>query len=134
MQLEEAFWLASPVRPGESAEFLTRWRITNPEKIGKPHPPAFQPDTIFFTHLLDDEGQIVSQRDALDAPSWNWQVGDTLLQIHRLDLPQDMSAGPYRPFVGIYDRQTGERLPLSDDSGTGGGTLFEGPALEVAQS
>jgi 4-amino-4-deoxy-L-arabinose transferase-like glycosyltransferase len=134
VQLEEAFWISSPVRPGESAEFLTRWRITNPEKIGPPHPPAFQPDTIFFTHLLDDEGQIVSQRDALDAPSWSWQVGDTLLQIHRLDLPQDMNPGPYRPFVGIYDRQTGERLPLSDDSGTGGGTLYEGPVLEVAQS
>jgi hypothetical protein len=132
--LEEAYWLSSPVRPGEYAELLTRWRVTDPDNIGPPHPPAFQPDTIFFTHLLDDEGKIVSQRDALDAPSWSWQVGDTLLQIHRLDLPEDIGAGSYRPFMGIYDRQTGERLPLGDDSGLGGETLFEGPALEVAQS
>ncbi|MFN2193265.1 MAG: ArnT family glycosyltransferase [Candidatus Promineifilaceae bacterium] len=134
VQLIDVSWIASPVQPGQTAELLTRWRVINPDNIGPAHPPAFQPDTVFFTHLLDEGENLVSQDDALDAPSWSWQVGDTILQIHRLELPAETEAGSYQPVVGIYDRQTGERLPLNDASGLTAETLFRGPLLEVARS
>ena len=134
VQLVDATWISPQVQPGESVELLTRWQVTDPQNIGPRHPPTFQPDTIFFTHLLDGEGNIVSQRDALDAPSWSWQAGDTIMQIHHLALPAHLAGGSYQPFVGIYDRQTGERLPVHDDLGPTDQTLVPGPYLEVAQS
>ena len=134
VQLVDIRWMASEVQPGETAELLTRWQVVDPANIGLSHPPAFQPDTVFFTHLLDEDDQIISQRDALDAPSWSWQAGDTILQIHRLDLPSAIEAGSYYPVVGIYDRQTGERLQMNDASGPTAETFFRGPSLEVAQS
>ena len=134
VRLVDILWTSSAVQPGETAELLTRWQVIDPANIGPSHPPAFQPDTVFFTHLLDEEGQIISQRDALDAPSWSWQTGDTILQIHRLDLPSTIDAGSYYPIVGIYDRQTGERLRLNDTSGPTAETFFRGPPLEVARS
>ena len=134
VQLVDAVWLSGQARPGKSAEILTRWEVTDPQNIGPLHPPAFQPDTVFFTHLLDEEGNIVSQRDALDAPSWSWQAGDTILQIHRLELAAHLAEGSYQPFIGIYDRQTGDRLPIHDGSGPTAETVYPGPVLEVAQS
>ncbi|MFN2162593.1 MAG: ArnT family glycosyltransferase [Candidatus Promineifilaceae bacterium] len=133
VQLIDAAWLTPRAKPGESVELLTTWRVTDPDKIGPDHPPAFQPDTVFFTHLLDDAGNIVSQRDALDAPSWSWQPGDTILQVHRLQLPAGLQGGAYHPSIGIYDGQTGERVPLYDGSGPTAETVYAGPALEVAQ-
>jgi 4-amino-4-deoxy-L-arabinose transferase-like glycosyltransferase len=134
VRLVDVFWISSQVQPGETAELLTLWQVINPDNIGPAHPPAFQPDTVLFTHLLDEDGNIISQRDALDAPSWSWQTGDTILQIHNLDIPIEIDNGSYYPILGIYDRQTGERLPLSNNSETTGETLFEGPDLKVAQS
>jgi hypothetical protein len=134
VQLMDVSWIASSLQPGETGELLTRWRVTNPDAVGPPHPPAFQPETVFFIHLLDQEGNIVSQHDALDAPSWSWQAGDNILQIHRLENPSETAGGSYYPVVGIYDRQTGERLQLVGDAGVTGETVFKGPALKVAQS
>jgi hypothetical protein len=134
VQLVEATWLSPQARPGETVELMTRWQVIDPTDIGPLHPPAFQADTVFFTHLLDEEGNIVSQRDALDAPSWSWQAGDTILQIHQLELPAYLAGGIYQPFVGIYDRPTGDRLPIHDGLGPTAETVYPGPALEVAQS
>jgi hypothetical protein len=134
VQLIDVVWLTPRAQPGDSVELLTTWRVTDPASIGPVHPPAFQPDTVFFTHLLDDAGNLISQRDALDAPSWSWQAGDIILQVHQLDLPAGLQGGEYGSFVGIYDRQTGERLPLYDGSGPTAETLYPGPLLEVAGS
>ncbi|MFN2136128.1 MAG: ArnT family glycosyltransferase [Candidatus Promineifilaceae bacterium] len=134
IELLDAQWLAGPVSPGNNAELLTVWRVTNPANIGPAHAPTFTTDAVFFTHLLDASGAIVSQRDALDAPSWSWHDGDIILQIHQLPLGADLPAGAYEAFVGIYDRPTGERLPLFDDQGATNETMFPVPLLEVAQT
>ncbi len=134
VQLIDLVWLTPRAQPGDTVELLTTWRVTDPASIGPLHPPTFKPDTVFFTHLLDHAGNIITQRDALDAPSWSWHAGDTILQVHKLDLPAVLQTGEYRPFVGIYDRQTGERLPLYDASASTPETLYPGPLLEVAGS
>ncbi len=134
VQLVDVRWLKDQAQAGETAELLATWQVTDPQKIGPDHPPAFQPETVFFTHLLDEAGSIVSQRDALDAPSWSWQAGDTILQIHRLHLPDDLEQGAYQPVMGIYDPRTGERLPIHEDSSPTDRTLFPGPPLLVGDS
>ncbi len=46
-----------------------------------------------------------------------WQVGEILNDTHRLTLPADLKPGTYRIIVGLYDPQTGQRLPLLDAAG-----------------
>jgi hypothetical protein len=131
VRLIEARWLAPQAQPGKSAELLTSWEIVDPDRIGSVQPPTFKTDTVFFTHLLDENGTIVSQQDVLDAPSWAWQTGDVILQIHHLDLPVDLPAGVYHPLIGVYDRYTGTRLSLDNASGSPNENLFAAPDLSV---
>lgn len=105
-------WSAPTYEAGDVAEFLTVWRVLNPVRLGSQHPPAFKTDLNLFTHVLRPDGAIFLQRDALDAPSWDWQTGDTVLQIHQLAIPPDASAGEYPTEVGLYDRVTGDRLSV----------------------
>jgi hypothetical protein len=67
--------------------------------------------------VLGPQEQIIGQRDALDAPSWDWQPGDIILQIHPIVIPPETPAGSYTTIVGIYDRASGDRLPVLNASG-----------------
>ncbi|MCZ7666295.1 MAG: hypothetical protein M5U34_03135 [Chloroflexi bacterium] len=117
VQLLDAAWLETAVAPGETAELLTFWRVTDPAKIGPIHPPADATDTVFFTQILRPEGTVLSQHDSLDAPSWAWQTGDIFAQIHSLPIPPDTPPGVYQIISGVYDRLTLERLPTLDQNG-----------------
>ncbi|MDX1416964.1 MAG: glycosyltransferase family 39 protein [Candidatus Promineifilaceae bacterium] len=130
--LEQAYWLSPQVMPGETAELVTQWRILDPVKVGPIHAPAYATEAIFFSHVLDSNDGILAQQDLLGAPSWGWQAGDTILQVHAIDIPADAQPGPYPTVVGIYDRPTGQRLPLLDDRS--GATTAQVPHLQVAQS
>jgi 4-amino-4-deoxy-L-arabinose transferase-like glycosyltransferase len=123
-ELIGARWLEPNVGPGETAELLTVWRVLDPTHAGPLVPPSFTTDAVAFTHVLDGTGQVITQRDSLDAPSWAWQPGDLVLQIHPLTAPA--TAGTYSVVVGLYDRISGARLPVVD-----GGDTAAVPALIV---
>ena len=89
------------------------WRVIDPKNLGAFHPPTFKTDLNLFTHVLKD-GEVYLQRDALDAPSWDWQTGDTIIQVHQITIPKDTVIGEYKVRVGIYDRVNGERLKIKD--------------------
>ena len=110
-------WSDDTIAPGETAELVTFWQVTDPSKAGPIVPPAFETDVILFTHILDDSGNIVAQRDSLEVPSWNWHTGDVFIQVHPVFIPPEMQPGTYRAVVGVYDRTSGERLPLLNSSG-----------------
>ncbi len=120
--LLEGNWLKESVRPGEVAEFASVWKVIDPEKAGPIVPPAFETDVVLFSHVLDATGEILTQRDALEAPSWAWQSGDVFIQIHPVTVPVNTPAGAYETVVGIYDRSSGDRLPVIDEGGTVVGT------------
>ncbi|HOT90598.1 MAG TPA: hypothetical protein PLJ78_06085 [Anaerolineae bacterium] len=90
--------------PGETLNLLTAWEVE------KAHPA----ELVLFTHLLNAEGATVTQVDRLDAPSWQWQTGDRLAQVHALNLPPDMSPGRYYLVVGLYTRAGLQRLPINE--------------------
>jgi hypothetical protein len=50
-------------------------------------------------------------------PSWQWQAGDVILQIHQIWIAPDVEAGVYATAVGLYSEATGVRVPIvgSDD-------------------
>ncbi len=130
--LEGAQWFSPQVEPGETAELLTRWRIIDPAKAGPIHDLTGTTAAVIFAHVLDNDDQILAQKDTLDAPSWNWKGGDTILQIHAIPIPSDAQPGQYPVVLGIYDQPTGQRLPVvGNDLST---TTVNIPAIEVAQS
>ena len=130
--LEEAQWLSPQGIPGDTAELLTRWRVIDPAKVGPIHPPAYTTDAVFFTHILNENEGILTQNDTLDAPSWGWHTGDTILQVHLVSIPTDAQPGIYPAVLGIYDRPTGQRLPLIGEGPLE--TTIQIPPLYVAQS
>lgn len=112
LTLLESRWLNETVQPGEVAELLTVWRVDDPSGVGPLQPAIEGTDVVLFTHVLDSSGQILVQQDRIDAPSWDWQAGDTVVQIHQLWLPPETAPGEYQSMVGVYDRDSGQRLPL----------------------
>ncbi|MEZ4661261.1 MAG: phospholipid carrier-dependent glycosyltransferase [Caldilineaceae bacterium] len=73
-----------------------------------------------FVHLVDRQGQIVSQSDALPAGGYTtnqWAPGEVVLDPHQLKLPDDLASGTYTLIVGLYDALSGQRLWAIDDAG-----------------
>ena len=115
--LMHARWLQPTVSPGATAELLTAWRVLDPARVGPIVPPAYTTDVVMFTQLLDESGNHFAQRDSLEAPSWDWQRGDVIIQVHPIAIPTNTVPGAYPAIVGIYDRQSHERLPVLDENG-----------------
>lgn len=92
--------------PGDILKVLTAWQVMAA-------PPS---DLAIFLHLLDDDGNLLAQGDALGALSDTFRPQDVFVQQHSITLPQNTLPGGYRLAVGLYVR-SGNRLPL--DSGAG---------------
>jgi hypothetical protein len=74
-----------------------------------------------FVHLLDTEGQTVTQHDGVpvygERPTWSWVKGEVIRDRHTLNLDYDLPAGIYTLSIGLYDYITGDRLPAVSPSG-----------------
>jgi len=68
-----------------------------------------------FVHILNPDGEIVAQSDHEPvqglAPTNRWQPGDIIRDDHSINWSQDLAGGTYSVRVGMYLRDTGERLP-----------------------
>ncbi len=77
------------------------WRAT-----GKP-----SRDYTVFTHALAADGTLLTQHDAPPlVPTSSWQPGETIVDVHELTIPTDRSV---TLTTGLYQPDTGERLPIS---------------------
>lgn len=67
-----------------------------------------------FVHLLDQDGNLITQSDAIPAqwtrPTSGWMAGEYIQDRHILTLPAELNADSYRLVVGLYDTATGTRL------------------------
>jgi hypothetical protein len=79
-------------------------------------------DYTVFTHLLDEANDVRGQHDGQPADGFSatskWRPGIPLRDPHDLPLPPDLPPGDYRIEVGMYDAETGERLPVLEKDGT----------------
>jgi hypothetical protein len=73
-------------------------------------------DFTIFLHLRDAAGETVAQGDGppVDGqwPTSLWPHDVTIQDTHTITLPADLPAGTYHLVTGLYDRATGNRLPL----------------------
>lgn len=96
---------------------------------------AVDQDFNVFVHLLNAQGEKVTQRDGQPVlwqrPTHTWQPGEEIVDRYGLLLPPDLPAGPYTLSVGLYDPATGARLPISagpQDSAIDLGPIMVGDA------
>jgi hypothetical protein len=76
-------------------------------------------DYTTFVHLLNQAGDVVAQKDRppLDGayPTSLWDPGEIIADRIVISLPSDLPAGDYSLAVGLYDFNTGIRLPVPGD-------------------
>jgi len=88
---------------------------------------APQKDYKVFVHLLDAQGQIVAQHDGDPVggsmPSSGWLAGESIADNHGVMVPLETPAGEYRLVLGMYEPETGERLPVARTGEPAGDSL-----------
>ncbi len=98
------------VSSGENLELTLIWRSVT--------------DNLFtsykvFVHLLDKEGEIVTQSDSVPLsgfrPTTSWREGEVINDAYTLNTPVEIRSEEYTLWVGLYDPETGFRLPIYVD-------------------
>ncbi len=87
-------------RPNQHIEIIEYWQVQR----------ASAEPWVAFVHLLNEKGEWVSGYDRLDVYAPSWQPGDLIVQVHTPWLPPDMPPGEYQVVVGVYHRETMQRL------------------------
>jgi hypothetical protein len=109
-------------QPGEDLAFKIYFRA-----IHRPH-RRYK----IFIHLLDAAGKQWGIHDSTPGcgsyPTTQWQAGEVVTEPVHLHVDDKIPAGAYRLFTGMYDADTGERLPL-----TFGGQRLQGDTLEIGE-
>jgi hypothetical protein len=67
-----------------------------------------------FVQLYHNEQQINSSDHELDPPASAWINGEWIIDHHTVFVPNEPLAGSYKLVVGLYDAQSGERLPTPE--------------------
>ncbi len=99
------------IRPGEEMTVTLYWQTTADMDV----------DYTAFIHLRDDKNRTAAQADAelLQGfyPTSEWQPGECVGDTQRLALPDDLVPGRYRIIAGLYNANTGQRLPVLNAAG-----------------
>lgn len=102
---------AERVSPGDTLELTLYWRCLR----------SMETDYTVFTHALDESGLVRAQQDSppIDArhPTSRWSPGEIIQDRYELAFAADSPKGEHHLEVGMYDGQTGERLPAYASSG-----------------
>lgn len=110
------------IQAGDTIELLTFWRVED----------TTTQEIVLFTHVLDEQGQLIAQQDLLGVPPTSWYPGDIIAQHHTLILPADLPPQSVTLFVGAYTRAELTRLPLATPDGSLVGDSYPLLSIEVA--
>jgi hypothetical protein len=96
---------ARTLRPDQALRYTLQWQALD----------SVDQDYTVFNHLLDSEGKIRAQQDGMPQedryPVTMWDPGEVVLDTHSILLPSNLEPGPYTLRIGLYEPETGERLP-----------------------
>ncbi|MBE2223782.1 MAG: glycosyltransferase family 39 protein [Anaerolineae bacterium] len=91
------------VAPGDSFDLNLFWQATAETAV----------NYRVFVHLLDENGNLVTQSDAVPdhwtRPTTGWVPGEYITDRHTLTLPSDVAPGIYTLVVGFYETANGNR-------------------------
>jgi len=89
--------------PGRELRIVTIWRVM------RDAPSAVS----VFTHILDANGDLISQDDGFDLWAPALYADDIFAQLHSIDIPANVAAGSYQIQAGMYIPDTEGRLPVT---------------------
>jgi len=100
---------AGALRPGDTLSLTLYWQADGPTDI----------DYTSFVHLVGPDGRPHGQVDqfAGGAPTTSWAPGQVIVDEIALLVAADAPDGTYHIAVGMYDANSGGRLPVTDASG-----------------
>jgi hypothetical protein len=108
----------SELRAGQAMHVTLYWRALDEMEVSY----------TVFVHLLDRENRIWGQRDSIPGngtlPTTGWVKGEVIADKYEFTVRPDAPPGEYLVEVGLYDAQTGQRLPVL--------SKVEGPVLGSA--
>jgi 4-amino-4-deoxy-L-arabinose transferase-like glycosyltransferase len=100
---------SSPAQGQQELSLILYWQALRPLPY----------DYTVFVHVRDAQGRTVAQADhqplAPIYPPTLWPVGQTVRERSVLTLPNELPAGDYDVWVGLYRLDTLERVPVVDD-------------------
>lgn len=117
LELLEVELPEAPPAGAGTLPLIYRWYVAQ-----EPPPASYH----FFNHVLDEQGQLVAQLDAVAIDSRNWHAGDRLITPFALSLPA-LPPGRYRVIVGLYTWPEIVRVPLQGGRDTYPVYQFEVP-------
>jgi hypothetical protein len=95
--------------PGETVSLTLHWQALS----------TMDTSYSVFIHLVDGEGQILAQHDAVPGqgtlPTTGWVEEEIVTDHYELGLDVDLPEDDYSLLVGLYDVSTGARLTLLPD-------------------
>ena len=93
------------IRAGDTIHLTLYWRAKREMKISY----------TVFTHLLGEDNKLWDQKDDIPMkgrhPTTQWQEGEVIVDEHDMIVKEKIPEGKYRLEVGMYNLDTGERLP-----------------------
>jgi hypothetical protein len=82
---------------------------------------AMETSYTVFVHVVNEEGDKIGQEDRLPCgsgcPTTTWRPGDLVALWYDVPIQAEAAPGRYEVVAGLYDLDTGERLPWLDDAG-----------------
>ena len=141
--------LSTPANFGDQL-LLQRWQLSDSHGAAlDPATASFQPGQTItmdaqwqarammetnytaFVHLVDGAGQLVAQDDHPPMhgflPTRMWFPRQTVLDRFTIELPDALASGAYQLYLGLYEPDTGQRLPVLSNG------VAQGDALLVQQ-
>jgi len=102
----------------------TEWEVANGRAfemsyVWRSLAPAAR-DYQVFVHFVDSDGRVRFQQDHEPVggayPTGRWERGDVVRESFLVIAPQDVAPGAYDVIVGVWDPETGARLPAAGGS------------------
>ncbi|MEZ4705743.1 MAG: hypothetical protein R3A44_00975 [Caldilineaceae bacterium] len=99
---------------------------------------AVAQDYVVFNQVIDlNDGHKAGQRDGEPGcnslPTTRWQPGRVIVDRYDIPIAPDAPARPYTLLMGMYDRASGQRLPIFDASGQAIGEALPLGEIKVAE-
>lgn len=95
------------LKPGDRLKLTLYWLANN---------ASTRPLTV-FVQMLDQDGRINAQQDQVPLaggrPTTGWLSGEYITDTYQLAIESDAKPGTYQLIIGMYDSQSGNRLPSS---------------------
>ena len=106
------------IKAGDRIHLTLYWRAKREMKVSY----------TVFTHLLGEDNTIWGQKDGIPMngrhPTTQWRVGEVIVDEYEIVTESNTPEGRYELEVGMYDLNTGERLPAFK-----GGERLEGDRI-----